>query len=156
MPGFPCLGRAPTGLATSDDARQCYEFSRFDFEFQFADDLLGMFRLKIPRLPEVPSKAVVISDVTQHGDSLSVRRPKYSSTCSMTSFLLSVVSTSVLIHSSCSGGSLASGMVQVIGYCPLGSQDIKVGEFLEGIRVRKHRYGHFCITDKQGCTGIAF
>src|SRR5271165_5874958 len=93
-------------LATTDDARQGDEFSRFDFEFQFADDLLGMFRLKIPRLPEVPSKAVVISDVTQHGDSLSVRRPKYSSPGSMTSFLLSVVSTRVLIHSSCSGGSL--------------------------------------------------
>ena len=52
--------RRSSRLATTDDARQGDEFSRFDFEFQFADDLLGMFRLKIPRLPEVPSKAVVI------------------------------------------------------------------------------------------------
>src|SRR5271165_4160838 len=86
-----------SGLATSDDARQCYEFSRFDFEFQFADDLLGMLRLEIPCLPEVSSKAIIISHVTQHGDSLSMRRPRCSCTCSMTSFLFSV-----LIQSSCS------------------------------------------------------
>ena len=48
--------------------------SRFDFEFQFTDDLLGMFRLKIPRLPEVPSKAVVVSDVTQHAPPNARRR----------------------------------------------------------------------------------
>src|ERR1700746_1146669 len=40
---------------------------------EFNHDLLGMLCLKIPRLTEVPSKAVVISDVTQHGDSLSVQ-----------------------------------------------------------------------------------
>jgi hypothetical protein len=49
-------------------------------------------------------------------------------------------------------GQLSKRNGQVIGYCPLRSQHIRVGEFLEGIRIRKHRYGHFCVTDKQSCT----
>ena len=35
-------------------------------------------------------------------------------------------------------GQLSERNGQVIGYCPLGSQDIKVGEFLEGIWIREH------------------
>ena len=99
--GYPCIGErllkasSIVVLPYLTIATQGDEFSCFDLEFQFADDLLGMFRLKIPSLPEVPSKAVVIPDVTQPGDSLSVRRPKYSSTWSMTSFLLGVVSKRV-------------------------------------------------------------
>jgi hypothetical protein len=83
-------------------------------------------------VPEVPSNAVVISDVTQHGDSFW-RRPKYSSACSITSFLLSVAPTSVLIQSSCSGGSSASGMTRwprasPVSFCKLTRQKLLDGE----------------------------
>ena len=74
----------------------------------------------------------------------------------MTSFLLSVAPTSLLIQSSLFRGQLSERNGQIIGYCPLGNQHIRVGEFLKGIRVRKHRYGHLRVTDKQSCTGITF
>jgi hypothetical protein len=51
---------------------------------------------------------------------------------------------------------LSKRNTQVIGYCPLGRQRIRVGEFLEGIWVRKHSCGHFYVTDKQCCMGIGF
>ena len=112
------------------------------------------------RVPEVPSNAVVISDVTQHSDSLSVRRPKYSSTCSMTAFLLSVAPTSVLIQSSCSGGSLASGMTRWLRASPVSFCKLKRQKLLDGetacrfVPRRRHSHTLWFLADVVGLFSI--
>jgi hypothetical protein len=109
-----------------------------------------MLRPKMPRLLEVLSEPVVISDVTQHGDSPF---------CATTKVFFHPLDDLLFVKRGFDEsvnsfelfrGRLSKRNGQVIGYRPLGSQHVRVGEFQGFLadcfcHFRAHRFRYYRI-----------